>query len=301
LPELTAFLQCTAPLTTPQDIDGTITSLVGASADTALAVTRSHSFLWRLTSEGDASGINHDKSSRLRRQDLPPQFIETGSVYVMRTNGFRQHRHRFFGKTVLHELPHERCWEIDEPNDLLIADFLLRARIDSDLASLLPDRLDALALDFDGVFTDNRVLVSDAGREAVWCSRADGWGLSELKRAGWPMVVVSTETNAVVRARCQKLGIDCLSSVDDKIAALSKWLEERDISLENTLFLGNEVNDLPAMRAVGVSVAVADAHPRVRAQARLVLSRDGGRGALRELADLLQTRYLRANASNTQL
>src|SRR5205085_10807462 len=109
------------------------------------------------------------------------QFVETGSVYVMRVPGFREARYRFFGKTVMHEIPEERCFEIDEPIHLAVAEMLVRHLRTEKKTSLLPNPIGAIAFDFDGVFTDNRVLVLDDGREGVMCNRSDGWGLSQMK------------------------------------------------------------------------------------------------------------------------
>jgi N-acylneuraminate cytidylyltransferase len=124
-PDLLVFLQCTSPLTTTEDIDGAIGALLDTNADTALAVTPFHYFLWQCNEEGDAIGINHDKRVRLLRQQRAPQYRETGAVYVMRTPGFLQAKHRFFGKTAMHVIPAERCLEIDEPVDFQIAEMLL--------------------------------------------------------------------------------------------------------------------------------------------------------------------------------
>lgn len=126
LPELLAFLQCTAPLTTSEDIDGTVEALTQNRADVAFSVTGFHGFLWRDDACGVAEGINHEKSVRLLRQQRERQYQETGAVYVMRTEGFMKAKHRFFGKTVMHETPLGRCIDIDEPVDLLIAEVLLR-------------------------------------------------------------------------------------------------------------------------------------------------------------------------------
>jgi CMP-N-acetylneuraminic acid synthetase len=127
-PDLLVFLQCTSPLTTAGDIDGTVDTLVREQADTALAVAPFHYFLWQRDAAGPATGINHDKARRLRRQDREAQYVETGAVYVMRAAGFLEHRHRFFGRTVLHVTPADRCLEIDEPADLVAAEAALRAR-----------------------------------------------------------------------------------------------------------------------------------------------------------------------------
>ncbi len=125
-PERVVFLQCTSPLTLPEDIDGTVRAFQDEKADSALAVTPFHYFLWRLDDQGNAVGINHEKSLRLLRQKQAPQFLETGAVYVMNTKGFREAKHRFFGKTALYVMPPERCLEIDEDIDFRIAEVLLR-------------------------------------------------------------------------------------------------------------------------------------------------------------------------------
>lgn len=126
-PDLVVFLQCTSPLTLPEDIDGTVDALVNQDANTALAATDFHYFLWKR--EGaDVIGINHDKRVRLRRQDREPEYLETGAVYVMRTEGFLQARHRFFGKTAMHVMPADRCHEIDDPVDFQVAEVLMRSR-----------------------------------------------------------------------------------------------------------------------------------------------------------------------------
>jgi N-acylneuraminate cytidylyltransferase len=291
-PDRLVFLQCTSPLTAAEDIDGTIDALDREQADTAVAVVPFHYFLWRKDpATGDGVGINHDKRVRLLRQQREPQYLETGAIYAMKTAGFREARHRFFGKTALYEMPPERRWEIDDPVDMDIGEVLLRERERAVRRAVLPDGLRALAFDFDGVFTDNKVLVFADGTEAVACHRGDGWGLAALRRAGWPMVVISTEQNPVVAARCRKLGLDCVHGVDDKVAALTEWLRGHAIPAAATLFLGNDVNDLPCLRAVGCPAAVGDAHPEAKRAARLILSNAGGAGALRELAELIATRY----------
>ncbi len=124
-PELLVFLQCTSPLTLPEDIDGTVQALFEQEADSSLAVAPFHYFLWRWDIDGDAIGVNHDKRFRPLRQERDLQYLETGAVYVMRTKGFTRARHRFFGKTAMYVMPPERCLEIDEPIDLRIAEVLM--------------------------------------------------------------------------------------------------------------------------------------------------------------------------------
>jgi YrbI family 3-deoxy-D-manno-octulosonate 8-phosphate phosphatase len=291
IPDLVVFLQCTSPLTTAEDIDGTVAVLLDEHADSALAVTPFHYFLWRYDSQGQAVGINHDKSVRPLRQEREPQFRETGAVYALRSEGFRKARHRFFGKTALYVTPPERCLEIDEPEDLLVAEVLLRGRCPGETnLQVLPNPIGALVFDFDGVFTDNRVFVLQDGREAVVCDRSDGWGLAQLKKLDLPLLVLSTEENPVVRSRCAKLNVPYCQGVRDKLPVLLVWLAERGVDPSQVVYVANDVNDVPCMQAVGCPIAVNDAYPEARAAARIILSAPGGRGAVREVADLVMQR-----------
>ena len=122
--DILVFLQCTAPFTTTEDIDGTIKELLHQDADTSLAVTPFHYFLWNK----DGEGINHQKSIRKMRQEREPQYLEAGSVYVMRTEGFLEHKHRFFGKTVMHIIPNNHVFEIDGHYDLELAEHILQKK-----------------------------------------------------------------------------------------------------------------------------------------------------------------------------
>ena len=288
------FLQCTSPLTLPEDIDGTVHALLAEEAEPRVTVAPFHYFLWQPDDTGNAVGINHDKRVRPRRQDRPPQYRETGAVYVMRTGGFRQYRHRFFGKTVMHVVPEERSLEIDELADLGVAEILLRNR-GPQKADALPDKISAVVFDFDGVFTDNRVLVAQDGSESVACNRSDGWALAQLRKTGLSLLVLSTEANSVVETRCRKLGLECLYNAADKRAMLEAWLAARQIPWGETIYVGNDVNDLSCMRAAGCAVAVHDAYPEAKSRVRIVLEADGGHGAVREIANLVLKRLERSS------
>jgi len=143
-----------------------------------------------------------------------------------------------------------------------------------------------LIFDFDGVMTDNRVLVMEDGKEGVLCNRSDGLGVGMLRAKGFPIVVISTETNPVVSARCKKLKIPCTQGHEDKLAALKDVLDERGFALSEAAYVGNDLNDLPCMRVVGLPIAVADAYPEILAVSKLVTKRPGGFGAVREVTDM---------------
>lgn len=144
-----------------------------------------------------------------------------------------------------------------------------------------------VGLDFDGVMTDNRVYVFEDGREAVRCSRLEGYGLRRAIATGVEPIVVSTEANPVVSARAKKLNIFCIQDVPDKVAAMEALLSERGLDWREAGFIGNDVNDLDVLRRVGLPVIVADAHESVCVDGFFRTARKGGDGAVRELCDAI--------------
>jgi N-acylneuraminate cytidylyltransferase len=159
-----------------------------------------------------------------------------------------------------------------------------------DILALIPEEPVLLVLDFDGVVTDDRVYVAEDGREMVACTRGDGMGTTLLRRAGFPVVILSTEKNAVVGARARKLQVECRQGCEDKTLELERLLGERGVRAAQVVYVGNDVNDIGCLRRAGCGLVVADAHPMAKAAARGVLSHSGGRGAVREVAELILAR-----------
>ncbi|MEU0673086.1 acylneuraminate cytidylyltransferase [Streptomyces sp. NPDC006172] len=307
--DVVLLVQCTSPFLVRQDIDGVAAAVLEGGADTALTVAPFHGFVWRDEADGaDAHGVtggtgdartapvrtagghgvNHDKSFRPRRQDRPQDLLETGAAYAMDAAGFREHRHRFFGRTELVRTDPARVLEIDDPHDLARAR-ALAPLLDADGPGALPTAadVDAVVLDFDGTQTDDRVLIDSEGREFVSVHRGDGLGVAALRRSGLKMLILSTERNPVVAARARKLGLPVLHGVDRKDLALKQWCDEQGVAPERVLYVGNDVNDLPCFALVGWPVAVASAHDVVRGAARAVTALPGGDGAIREIAGWL--------------
>lgn len=123
-PEVLVFLQATSPFTTPTELGTAVRRVLDGSADVVLAAAPSHAFLWRTDAEGRAVAVNHDAAVRPRRQDREPEFRETGAFYVLRTSGFREYRHRFFGRVELAVVDPATAVDIDDEADLRLADAL---------------------------------------------------------------------------------------------------------------------------------------------------------------------------------
>lgn len=283
-PQVTVMVQATSPFIDSAALGDAVRRVLAGEADVVLSATPTHAFHWRVADDG-AHAVGHDAAHRPRRQDLEPRFRETGAFYVMRTAGLREHRNRFFGRIDLAITDELASLEIDTPADLEAARALAPL-----LAPPAALDVDALVTDFDGVHTDDAATVDTHGTETVRVRRGDGLGVAALRRAGVPMLILSTEQNPVVARRAEKLGVEVAHGIEDKAAALTTWIVAKGLSPDRVAYVGNDVNDLPALAAVGWPVAVADARPEVLRAARLVLDAAGGQGAVREACD----RVLRA-------
>jgi len=300
LPESVVQLRPTTPVRPPGMVDDGIQMLrARPDADSLRVVVPSgqnpHK-MWRINDRGEmtpllaAEGIEEPYNAP--RQHLPPTYWQTGHLDIIRPNTLLE-KSSMTGDLILSLVLDPRYTvDIDTRSDWEKAEWLIRY---GGLDVVSPDKpgygfpaqVDLIVFDFDGVFTDNRVWVDQNGVEQVAASRGDGMGISLLKKAGFDAVVLSTETNPVVTARCKKMGLPVVQGVDAKGEVLNKLLAERGIPGRNVVYVGNDVNDLPCFPLVGCAVAVADAHPDVLAKADLVLRSPGGFGAVRELCELV--------------
>jgi 3-deoxy-D-manno-octulosonate 8-phosphate phosphatase (KDO 8-P phosphatase) len=153
------------------------------------------------------------------------------------------------------------------------------------------NKIKAVIFDFDGVFTDNRVIVSEDGKESVQCNRADGIGLGMLRKLNIPMTIISTEKNPVVSMRAKKLELSVSYGIANKLKELMQFSDLENVDLDDIAFVGNDINDLDCMRKVGYPVAVFDAVDEIKLIAKHSLSRNGGDGAVREICELIYKSY----------
>ena len=284
--ELVVFLQPSLPLRPFGAIDESVATLRDAGADSLVSVWPLEASLWHR--RGDRVNALSDVRTHPEGGVEADFFAENGSIYVTTRHVLVTHRNRLGGQIALFPMDPWCSTELDQPEDWALAEWIHERRFVERLpAAPLLARARLIVTDFDGVLTDNRVLVMDDGREAVLCDRSDGLGADELRKRGIEVVVLSTERNPVVERRCQKLRLEFRQGLTDKLSALRSILEERHMAREDTVFVGNDVNDLACMRFVGCAVAPANAVEAVKEIADIHLQRRGGAGAFRELCDLL--------------
>jgi N-acylneuraminate cytidylyltransferase len=309
-PDIVVQLRPTSPLRPVGLIDDAIEKLCACpEADCVRGVTIPSETPYKMWRLNEANGFlqplltdEFHEPYNMPRQRLPKVRWQTGHIDAIRYETIAVKKSLTGDRVLPLMIDRLYCVDIDTELDWRYADWLLTTEAiltvkpisrtpvaNAPRALPLPSRIGLLVLDFDGVLTDNRVWVTEDGNEAVVCNRSDGMGLARLRACGIEVVVLSTETNPVVAARCRKLGVPCLQGLKNKEVSLRTLAAERRVDLTQVIYVGNDLNDLACMRIAGCGVAVADAHPEVVQAADWVLHKAGGRGAVRELCDLIMT------------
>jgi len=253
--------------------------------------------MWKVDpSSGYMSGLlkveGIDEPYNSARQALPETYWQTGHIDVIRTSVITDKK-SMSGKNIKPIFINpDFTVDIDKPSDWQKSEWLVRYGgldmvVPGNKRRPLPGKVDLVVFDFDGVMTDDKVYVNQDGLEMVAANRRDGMGISLLRKAGMKMVVISSETNPVVQARCRKLNLQFIQGVESKPEILKNYLQENNINPENVIFVGNDINDVPCFSVVGCALVVADAHPEALRQADIILNHYGGQGAVREICDLL--------------
>jgi YrbI family 3-deoxy-D-manno-octulosonate 8-phosphate phosphatase len=302
-PDIVVQLRPTSPVRPPGLVDQAVHALLAdPSADSVRGVVpagQNPHKMWRIDLETgrmrnllDVEGIPEPYNAP--RQVLPPVYWQTGHIDAIRPRAILSGS--MSGSAILPVLIDPAYTvDIDTPKDWGRSEWLvlnggLELVSPAPRRRPLPNPVELVVLDFDGVVTDNRVWVNEDGREMVAAYRSDSWGIGLLRKAGVKLVILSTEVNPVVSARARKMGVPVYQGVTDKAAALPGLLAEFGASAQHTVYVGNDTNDTPCFPLVGCALAPCDAQPDACRLADRVLTRAGGHGAVREVCDLILSR-----------
>jgi YrbI family 3-deoxy-D-manno-octulosonate 8-phosphate phosphatase len=312
-PDILIQLRPTSPIRPPETVDQAVQILLShPEADSVRGIIPSGQNpykMWQVNEQGRMLPLlslpDVAEAFNAPRQDLPQSYWQTGHIDAIRISTILN-KSSLSGNIIYPLLIDPRyAIDIDTLRDWQRAEWIISH---GELPMVqpgshkrpLPTQVDLLVLDFDGVMTDDRVWVDQDGHESVAANRRDGLGIAMLHKLGVPMVVLSTEPNPVVAARCHKLNLPVIQGLSDKAAALQRLLTERHLDPAHVIYLGNDVNDLPCFPLVGCAVVVADAHPDVIPHADIILSNNGGHGAVRELSDRIIGIYSKNPPSGSQ-
>ena len=304
-PDIVIQLRPTSPIRPKNCVDSAVNILLEhADADCVRGVVpagQNPHKMWRFAGEDQpmmpllqVNGIAEPYNAP--RQILPPIYWQTGHIDAIRVSTILQKK-SLTGDVIYPLVIDPRYTvDIDHLSDWAKYEALASSGLEmvtpGKMKRTMPEKIDLVICDFDGVITDNRVWVDQDGRESVAAYRSDSIRIRELREQGMEVLILSSEPNRVVEARAKKMGVEAIHGIGirEKGRVMREVLEQKNIKAENVIYVGNDLNDLPCFEIAGWSVAVADAYPEVIRAADFVLSKTGGHGALRELCDLLLRR-----------
>jgi YrbI family 3-deoxy-D-manno-octulosonate 8-phosphate phosphatase len=257
--------------------------------------------MWRFNGEErplgqllEVSGIAEPYNAP--RQILPPVYWQTGHIDAIRTATIVEKKS--LTGNVIYPLMIDPKYtvDIDTLQDWAKYEAVIYSGLDvvspGKQRRPMPEAVKMIICDFDGVVTDNLVLTDENGKETVAASRSDSMHIKTLRENGVEVMILSSEPNPVVKARAKKMGVEAIHGVglQDKGRVMREVLEQKKVRAEDVIYIGNDLNDLPCFEVAGWSVAVADAYPEVIRAADHVLTKGGGRGAIREMCEMVLAR-----------
>lgn len=305
-PDVVVQLRPTSPIRPRELVDDAIKILLNhKDADSVRGVVpagQNPHKMWRISGDHgpmknllDVPGIEEPYNAP--RQILPPIYWQTGHIDAIRTETITKGGSMSGGVIYPIVIDPRYTVDIDNLQDWVRYEHLVSSG-ELDMVTPgrtrrpMPDAIKLIICDFDGVITDGRVWTDQDGHETVVASRNDSMRIKQMRAIGIDVMILSSEVNSVVSARAKKMGVEAVHGVglQDKGHVMRDILAQKNIRLEEVVYIGNDWNDLPCFEIAGWAVAVADAYPEVLRAADYVLHKPGGHGALRELCDLILDR-----------
>lgn len=281
------LVQATSPLTESVHFSEALSRYAEGEYDSMLTCVRNYRFFWK----EDGSSINYDYMHRPRRQSFSGMLMENGAFYINTVRNILSNGNRLGGKIGIYEMPEYTGTEIDEPDDWMILERLMR-KYKSDFQKPLPGAAVKLFVsDIDGTLTDGGMYYSENGDELKKFNTRDGMGFGMLREAGIKTAIITSEDRTLNRRRADKIKADYLlqgKRDGGKLAAVKEIAGELGISLEEVAYIGDDINCIALLSSVGYAACPADACAKVKALPGIaVMTRKGGDGCVREWIERL--------------
>ena len=278
------LIQATSPLTTSEDISAALEDYANSDCDSMLTCTETDGFFW--TNEG--APILHEVNNRQRRQDYTCTVLrENGAIYINKVKNIQENKSLLSGKIKPYIMSKETQVEIDEMEDIFKIENILKKRI---VRSMDFSGFKMILTDCDGTLTDGGMYYSKTGEKLKKFNTKDGFGLKRMRDKGFVTGIITGEDNDIVRSRAEKLNIDELHmGIGDKLPVVKKLAAKYNISLDEIIYVGDDLNDIDVIKNVGFGCATANANSDVKDAAKYVTSIPGGLGAVREVIDFVLT------------
>lgn len=280
------LIQATSPLLTSKELDNGFVAFSEKDTDSVLSVVRQKRFHWANNNDGFASPTNYDVFKRPRRQEFKGYLVENGAFYITSKEDLLRTKNRVSGNIKAIEMNEDSFFEIDEPSDWVIIEALMKKN-NITAPSEIPE-IKMFLTDCDGCLTDAGMYYSEKGDELKKFNTRDGMGFKILKEKSIITGIITGEKVDLNRRRAEKLKLDILElGCNDKASAVKRICEEHNISLENVLFIGDDINDIEVMKIVGYSCCPADAMPQTKSIAKYITKTKGGEGVIREVVEMI--------------
>lgn len=282
------LIQATSPLIQSMDLDKGFELMQDDSCDSVMSVVPQKRFYWEYDYKNNIIPVNYDVFNRPRRQEFDGYLTENGAFYITSRELLLNTENRVSGNIKAVEMCQESSFEIDEPLDwLIVENLLVRKRKDKPLSEKL-GKIKMFLTDCDGCLTDGGMYYSVNGDEMKKFNTLDGKGMELLQDKGIICGIITGENIELVRRRAEKLKLPVLKmGIKDKISQINIICEEYGITPENIAYVGDDIADLETIKAVGFGCCVNNGMQEVKDAADYITKRNGGEGAVREVADLI--------------
>lgn len=282
--DLFILVQATSPMLEGAQLDQAIAEYREGRYDSMLSCVRNKRFFW----SDEGKPLNYDYMHRPRRQEFAGMWMENGAFYISKATAVLKNGNRLSGKIGVFEMPEYTSFEIDEPEDWIIMENLMRRHVLKPAAR--PD-VRLFVSDVDGVLTDGGMYYSEKGDESKKFNTRDGMGFQLIREAGIKTGIITSESTEMVTRRAKKLKIDYLQQAKrdgGKLSALQEMCGEMGISLDQVAYIGDDINCLAVLQAVGYKACPADAAAAVKAVPGIrIMQHKGGEGCVREWAEFI--------------
>lgn len=280
------LVQATSPLTETKHFTEALQMYAKGEHDSIITCVRNYRFFWN----EDGTSMNYDYMNRPRRQNFNGMLMENGAFYINTVGNILSNGNRLGGKIGIYEMPEYTATEIDEPDDWIILENLMRKHI---LAYHTSEKsqIKLFISDIDGTLTDGGMYYSENGDELKKFNTRDGMGFGMLRKAGIKTAIITSEDRMLNQRRAEKLQLDYLvqgKREGGKLSAAQSICEELGITLQDVAYIGDDINCIDLLSAVGIAACPSDAHQRVKDIPHIkVMSKKGGEGCVREFIENL--------------
>lgn len=287
LPQEDIFMlvQATSPLTETLHFTEALGIYQKGQYDSMLTCVRNYRFFWN----EDGTSKNYDYMNRPRRQNFKGELMENGAFYINTVSNILRTGNRLSGKIGIYEMPEYTATEIDEPDDWIILENLMRKHVLSQHTS--PTQIKLFLSDVDGTLTDGGMYYSEKGDELKKFNTSDGMGFQLLREAGIKTGIITSENTEIVTNRAKKLKIDFLvqgKRDGGKLAAAQEICSQLGITLNEVAYIGDDINCRELLEAVKIAACPSDANTIIKNITSInVMNLKGGEGCVREFCEII--------------